>query len=606
MAPRAKSVEPKAPRSRSRSASVSAADVKAADSAKAPATPAKGRGKRPRVSDVAEEGQDGAATVAATPSRAKRGKTPTAADTPAKGRAKRESTPSASTAKKPRLSELPKPPKVGMNPLPASMPLVNSMPAYKLDPPYTLPKDVDPTKEGNAPLSVFVCGTGDFGQLGLGVEVLSEVPRPRLHKWFEENSRAPASNTDTAAPTNGAETETADKKEASTTPVLGKHGIEDLASGGMHSLAVDSEGKVWSWGINDSGSLGRITVLPDSDIEAEELETKPMLVEGLDKDEFRAVAVAAGDGCSVALSDKGELRGWGSFRSKEGHLGFGNAPGAPQYQFSPVSFPALKKHPIVQVVCGQDHVLALTTDGQVFAYGNGQQSQLGRKIIERRLTAGLTPEKMGLRKIVYIASGAYHSFAKDDKGRIYAWGLNGNSQSGITEGYRASEPIIDVPTLVTEFDGESYGGAKVVQIAAGEFHTLFLLDNGDVYAVGRNDAGQLGLGEQHESLQLPGTINAYATSPQKVTFPDSETNLGQETKIVRVVCGTRHCMAVSATGEVYGWGANSSVHLGLGPDSDFETVYTPLRIKSKAMTDYKVLSASTVGQHSLFIAAKSA
>lgn len=157
---------------------------------------------------------------------------------------------------------------------------------------------------------------------------------------------------------------------------------------------------MWSWGINDSGSLGRITVIPDSDIEAEELETKPMLVEGLNKDEFRAVAVAAGDGCSVALSDKGELRGWGSFRvsrvddlarlgcfahshfvamqSKEGHLGFGNTPGAPQYQFSPVSFPALKNHPIVQVVCGQDHVLALTTDGHVFAYGNGQQSQLGR------------------------------------------------------------------------------------------------------------------------------------------------------------------------------------------------------------------------------------
>jgi len=39
-----------------------------------------------------------------------------------------------------------------------------------------------------------------------------------------------------------------------------------------------------------------------------------MLVQGLNKDDFRAVAVAAGDGCSVAISDKGELRGWGSFR----------------------------------------------------------------------------------------------------------------------------------------------------------------------------------------------------------------------------------------------------------------------------------------------------
>lgn len=256
----AKSSEPK-PRSRSRSASVSAAAAAAngtaATAAKAndgaPAsddktkTPSKGRGKRPRVSDVAEEGEDGeeVPTAAATPARARRGKTPTgaAAETPAKqqsARTKRETTPKAPNAKKPRLSELPKPIKVGMNPLPKPMPLVNNMPAYKLEPPYTLPKDVDPSKEGNAPLSVFVCGTGDFGQLGLGVDVLSEVPRPRLHKWFEENSRLSEAKADGD---DKKEEEGADNK-ASSVPVLGKYGIEDLASGGMHSLAVDSEGKV--------------------------------------------------------------------------------------------------------------------------------------------------------------------------------------------------------------------------------------------------------------------------------------------------------------------------------------------------------------------------
>jgi len=212
-----------------------------------------------------------------------------------------------------------------------------------------------------------------------------------------------------------------------------------------------------------------------------------------------------------------------------------------------------------------------------------------RKIIERRLKNGLEPEKMGLRKIVYLATGAYHSFAKDDKGKIYAWGLNANSQTAVTEGPRAGEEIVESPTLVTEFnDKEKYGTSKVIQIDAGEFHSIFLLDNGDCYTVGRNDAGQLGLGESHEAMQLPGTINAYVTVPQKVTFPDSETTPGQKTKIVKVNAGTRHCMAVSATGEVYAWGANSSVHLGLGADAEFETVYSPVRVKSKQMTDYKV------------------
>jgi len=195
-------------------------------------TPGKGRAKRPRVSDVAEEKEDG--EDGAKPARA-RGKTPTA-ETPAKAkgaRGKKEATPKPSTAKRPRLSDMPKPIKVGMNPLPVPLPIVNAMPSYSFTPTYTLPKDVDPRKPGNNPLSVFVCGTGDFGQLGLGVDNLSEVPRPRLHKWFEENSRLPQ--------TNGQNGEAA---AVSQTPVLGEYGIEDFTCGGMHSLAIDSEGKV--------------------------------------------------------------------------------------------------------------------------------------------------------------------------------------------------------------------------------------------------------------------------------------------------------------------------------------------------------------------------
>ena len=42
------------------------------------------------------------------------------------------------------------------------------------------------------------------------------------------------------------------------------------------------------------------------------------------------------------------------------------------------------KHTIVQVACGDDHFLALTSTGMVFACGNGEQSQLGRKIISRK------------------------------------------------------------------------------------------------------------------------------------------------------------------------------------------------------------------------------
>jgi alpha-tubulin suppressor-like RCC1 family protein len=53
--------------------------------------------------------------------------------------------------------------------------------------------------------------------------------------------------------------------------------------------------------------------------------------------------------------------------------------------------------------------------------GNGQQAQLGRKIIERRKTNGLEPERLALRDIVCVGSGSYHSFAVDKAGVVYAW-----------------------------------------------------------------------------------------------------------------------------------------------------------------------------------------
>ena len=78
--------------------------------------------------------------------------------------------------------------------------------------------------------------------------------------------------------------------------------------------------KVWSWGINDNASLGRPTNdvsdpdNPKETLEAEILETQPMVVQTLVDEKFRAVDVSAGDSVSVALGHDGDLRAWGSFR----------------------------------------------------------------------------------------------------------------------------------------------------------------------------------------------------------------------------------------------------------------------------------------------------
>lgn len=75
-----------------------------------------------------------------------------------------------------------------------------------------------------------------------------------------------------------------------------------------------------SWGINDNAALGRQTVNVEDPNNAgekipnEDLEAYPYVVESLVREGFRAVQVAAGDSVSVAVSDKGQVRAWGSFR----------------------------------------------------------------------------------------------------------------------------------------------------------------------------------------------------------------------------------------------------------------------------------------------------
>lgn len=514
----------------------------------------------------------------------------------------------------------------GINPLVKLEPLPH---AHQFD--FALPSIPD-----NRPPTAFVFGNGDFGQHGLGTDdnVLGEIKRPRLQKWFEAKV---ASDPDWAK------------------------GLFALECGGMHTLAIDGAGRVWSWGINDNAALGRKTNLPD--VESEELESQPMLVEGLPEEGFRAVRVAAGDSVSLAIGDRGEVRCWGSFRASEGLLGFDGSAGSSGTQLKPVPLKNLEAHTIVQVATGDDHFLALTSKGQVFACGNGEQNQLGRKIVQRHKTHGLTPERLALKNIVLVGSGSYHSFAVDKAGTVYAWGLNSFRQTGVSEDKGGANDTISTPTVVDALSPSKHDGARVVQIAGGVHHTVFLLSNGTVLTCGRCDGHETGLGashpamvaseerkkaalalraerqrQEHERLteaasslpegteQMSGEEaalkaqeaaaqgvplpNPYIPEPTKLMFPPAPAfendptpwaAPANEDKIVHIAAGTRHNFAVAASGALYTWGLGNTSQLGLGDDEEAEV---PTRVRSKQMNDYKVVHAATGGQHSVLAAYK--
>jgi regulator of chromosome condensation len=166
---------------------------------------------------------------------------------------------------------------------------------------------------------LFVCGSGDNGQLGFGTTATYDHRKPRLHVGFELQMKTGMLG-------------------------IGPHaGIERACAGGMHSLVIDENGgvsdwafsfilqaciyhsrfanfKVWSWGVNDDAALGRQTdEVPDPDepsqvIDPFILEAQPMIVPVLAKTRFRTVQVAAGDSVSVFLNSEGEIYACGRFR----------------------------------------------------------------------------------------------------------------------------------------------------------------------------------------------------------------------------------------------------------------------------------------------------
>lgn len=92
--------------------------------------------------------------------------------------------------------------------------------------------------------------------------------------------------------------------------------------------------------------------------------------------------------------------------------------------------------------------------------------------------------------------------------------------------------------------------AHIVEVSVGYAHMLALSADGRVYAWGRNFYGQLGVGDHKDK-----------PSPQLISYL-------QEEQAVAVVAGQYHSLAVTARGDIFGWGYNREYELGVGDNMD--------------------------------------
>ncbi|MDZ7815309.1 MAG: hypothetical protein U5N86_04660 [Planctomycetota bacterium] len=150
------------------------------------------------------------------------------------------------------------------------------------------------------------------------------------------------------------------------------------------------------------------------------------------------------------------------------------------------------------LAAGFPHSLVLYSDGSVYAWGWNDEGQLGLgDDVERD-----TPTLVGAlsdKGVISITAGSDHSLVLCSDGSVYAWGDNNSGQLGLGD-----ELDRDFPTLVSTLSDKD-----VISLAGGFAHSLALCSDGSVYTWGKNDDGQLGLGDDVDR-DIPTLVGALS------------------------------------------------------------------------------------------------
>ncbi|CAN5494011.1 hypothetical protein BH10ACT2_BH10ACT2_26520 [soil metagenome] len=255
-------------------------------------------------------------------------------------------------------------------------------------------------------------------------------------------------------------------------------GVAQVAAGAYHSIALKTDGTVWTFGDNEDGQLGRATnsgtATPNP---------VPAQVVGLPA---VIVAIAAGGFHSLAVDAAGNLWTWGLNDSGQlgtagPNLGTGN-PNPTPTQVTTLSH-------VSQIAAGAFHSLVLTDDANVWAFGWNLDGQIGNSLNAGEFDSwnDVPTQVAELSGIKAIAAGGYHSLALSSDGHVWAFGWNFYGQLGnaTNNGVLAPAPPNYVPEQVAGLTG-------VKAIEAGESHTLALKTDGTLWTFGYNFDGQLG------------------------------------------------------------------------------------------------------------------
>jgi alpha-tubulin suppressor-like RCC1 family protein len=321
---------------------------------------------------------------------------------------------------------------------------------------------------------------------------------------------------------------------------------------------------------------------------------------------LKCVEVAAGRHFGLARMEGGlAVCSWGAGHFGQLGLGGNSAPCVEHPTVIESLLPHVVGAPISGIAAGYWHAMAVTQAGHVWSWGCNRNAQCGIKPnkdpptvcapqLVRFESSGSSSssetETAQIPKIRTIAAGRSHSAALDENGAVYCWGACQYGQCGILSRRRGG---VAPPKHV-----DSLAQVQIVDISAGDSHTLALTGGGRVFGWGSGFEGQLGTGsivQMNPKPKLVGDLDfvaieagrewktqqkqkqqfkydcehesEYAPEPVRLeASPDPSAvahALSQVPKIVSVLATGNCSIATSSSGHVYAWGCNDVGNLGV-------------------------------------------
>lgn len=310
-------------------------------------------------------------------------------------------------------------------------------------------------------------------------------------------------------------------------------------------------GDLLSWGLNQYGQLG---------IDNTDNKTSPFIVYHTYYD---WKTVSAGSSMAAAIRYDGSLWTWGL--NADGQLG--------NVSFISSDIPIQVgvtelKNLCMDVSCGYRHAAVVTSDGNLWMWGNNERYQLSSSVNTTPQTTN--PFKVPVNSLNNITKkvscGKDYTCIITENGELFSCGANEYGQIG-------NGSITDQSSFTTS---SSY---KWKSVCAGEFHTVGVTTERFLVSWGRNDYGQLGLNDTTNKL-----------------YP---TKVGSDADWKQVSSNGLHTVAIKTNGTMWAWGSNYQGQLGVGSGISSTTlpiqVGTDINWKQVSCGRYNTVATKTDG-----------